>query len=285
MNIDLRLGQPGDAEPCGVICYDAFGAIADQHNFPHDFPSREFAVGLVSYLLSHRDVYAVVAETEGRVIGSNFLHEGGAIAGVGPITVDPRVQNTAVGRQLMQDVIRRSQARQSAGVRLVQAAYHNRSLALYTKLGFATREPLSVMQGPRIVNAVSDLDVRPASAGDLESCNQLCLEVHGHHRGGEVADAIAQGTATVVERDGRLTGYATMIGFMGHAVSEDNNGMKALIAATPEYAGPGFLLPTRNADLLRWALDNGLRIVQPLTLMTMGLYSEPAGAFLPSILF
>jgi hypothetical protein len=49
--------------------------------------------------------------------------------------------------------------------------------------------------------------------------------------------------------------------------------------------GPGFLLPTRNAELLRWCLEHGLRIMQPMTLMSMGLYNEPAGVFLPSVLF
>ena len=89
----------------------------------------------------------------------------------------------------------------------------------------------------------------------------------------------------VVERHGRITGYATLIGFFGHAVGESNEDMKALIAAAPSFAGPGFLLPTRNAELMRWCLQEGLRIVQPLTLMSTGLYNEPAGAFLPSILF
>jgi len=61
--------------------------------------------------------------------------------------------------------------------------------------------------------------------------------------------------------------------------------MKALIGAAPAFLGPGFLLPTRNAELFRWCLDHGLRVVQPMTLMSVGLYNEPAGAFLPSVLY
>jgi hypothetical protein len=37
--------------------------------------------------------------------------------------------------------------------------------------------------------------------------------------------------------------------------------------------------------MLSWCLENGLRIVQMMTLMTMGLYNAPAGAWLPSITF
>jgi hypothetical protein len=107
--------------------------------------------------------------------------------------------------------------------------------------------------------------------------------VHGHDRGGELKDAIAQGSATVVEHDGRISGYATVIGFFGHAVSETNSDLKALIGAANAFAGPGFLLPTRNGELFRWCLNNGLRVEQPMTLMSKGLYNEPAGAFLSSI--
>ena len=89
----------------------------------------------------------------------------------------------------------------------------------------------------------------------------------------------------MVEHGARITGYTTSIAFFGHAVGETNEALKALIAAAPAFPGPGFLLPTRNAELFRWCLDHGLRVVQPMTLMTLGLYNEPSGAFLPSILY
>jgi hypothetical protein len=49
-------------------------------------------------------------------------------------------------------------------------------------------------------------------------------------------------------------------------------------------AGPGILVPTANTDLFGWCLTSGLRIVQLMTLMTIGLYNQPAGSYLPSIL-
>ena len=61
--------------------------------------------------------------------------------------------------------------------------------------------------------------------------------------------------------------------------------MKALVGAAQAFPGPGFLLPTRNSEVLRWCLEQGLRIVQPMTLMSLGLYNEPRGAFMPSILY
>jgi predicted N-acetyltransferase YhbS len=285
MNVTLRPGKAEDAQACGQICYHAFKAIADQHNFPPDFPVPEITIGLLSYLLSQDTVYSVVAQSDGRIIGSNFLSEKGSIAGVGPVTVDPELQNSSVGRQLMENVIQRAEERQFAGVRLVQAAYHNRSLSLYTKLGFDIREPLSVLQGPPINVTIPGYSVRFATDTDVATCNNLCMKVHGHDRGQELMDALKGGTATVVEHNGHLTGYTTGLSLMGHAVGETNYDLQALIGAAPNFPGPGFILPGRNTSLLRWCLLNGLRITQPLTLMSKGLYGEPAGAFLPSILY
>jgi predicted N-acetyltransferase YhbS len=285
MNVTLRPGNSADATRCGAICYEAFKTIAAQHNFPPDIPSPAVATELLAGLLAHPGFYAVVAELDGQVVGSNFLDERSTVAGIGPITVDPAVQNRAVGRQLMQHVLARVTQRGFPGVRLVQAAYHNRSLSLYARLGFVAREPLSTMQGAPLAVQIPGYTVRPATERDLDACNQVCMQVHGHDRRGELRDAIQQGTATLVEHGGRITGYATLIAFFGHAVGETNAALKALIGAAPAFPGPGFLLPTRNGELFRWCLDHGLRVVHPMTLMSVGLYNEPAGAFLPSILY
>jgi predicted N-acetyltransferase YhbS len=285
MNVTLRSANSEDVQRCGVICYEAFKTIAEQHHFPPDFPSPEVAADLLAGLVAHPGFYGVVAELDGRVVGSNFLDERSTIAGIGPITIDPEVQNRAVGRQLMQHVLDRAMQKRFPGVRLVQAAYHNRSLALYTRLGFVAREPLSTMQGAPLAVQIPGYTVRPATEQDLDACNQVCAKVHGHDRQGDLLDAITQGAATVVEHGGRITGYAAPIAFFGHAVGETNEELKALIGAAPGFPGPGFLLPTRNAELFRWCLDQGLRVVQPMTLMSVGLYNEPSGAFLPSILY
>ncbi len=285
MNLTLRQGKPEDAEACGRICFDAFSDITAAHNFPPEIPSAEIAIGIFSHLLSHPGYYVVVAERDGEIVGSNALDERSTIAGVGPITVKPSGQNCGLGRQLMLHVLDRAAGRRCPGVRLVQAAYHNRSLALYARLGFEPREPLSCLQGPAIAAPLPGSTVRSARADDLIPCNQLCLRVHGHTRDGELREAIEEGSATVVERQGRITGYATMIAFFAHAVAETNDDLQALIAAAPAFAGPGFLVPTRNGDLLRWCFRHGLRIVQPMTLMTIGLYNEPRGAYLPSITY
>ena len=285
MDVTFRSGTAADAPACGRIGYEAFKAIAEQHHFPPDFPSAEIATGLYAMILGRSDIFSIVGERDGRIVCSNFLWEGDTIAGVGPITVLPAAQDASLGRRLMQSVLDRAESRHHAGVRLVQAAYHNRSLSLYTKLGFQAREPLSTLQGLPLNMELSGYRVRQANLDDLKACNTACRMVHGHDRRGEVTHAIDGGIATVVEHGGRITGYATGLGFFGHAVGRTNEELKALIGAAPAFTGPGFLLPTRNTELLQWCLQHGLRIIQPMTLMSLGLYQKPAGSFLPSILY
>jgi len=283
--LNLRPGRLEEAEALGKICFDAFAAIADAHNFPRDFPSAEVGTGMMTMLLSRPDIYSVVAEEGERIVGSNFLWEGDSVAGVGPITVAPQVQNSKIGRALMEDVIRHAEEKGIYSVRLLQSAYHNRSLSLYTKLDFDAVEPISCVQGAPVNVAIEGHPVRTATRDDIDAIDALTLRVHGHTRHNEVAGAIDMGIATVVERGGRVSGYTTAVGFFGHTVGESNDDVKALIGAAKEFGGPGFLLPTRNGDLLRWCFSQGLKIVQPLTLMSRGIYQEPRGTFMPSILY
>jgi GNAT superfamily N-acetyltransferase len=285
MAVLLRAAVPTDAGPAGRICYDAFRTIAEQHGFPPDFANREMTTQLLHELVSRPDVHGVVAEIDGHVAGSNFLWERAPVAGIGPITVDPALQNATVGRRLMEAILERAQRKRFRSVRLVQAAYHSRSLSLYTKLGFVAREQLAVVQGKAFEVQLPGYAVRRAREADVLAASEICRRVHGHDRREELIDAVRKGSATVVEREGRLTGYATDVGFFGHAVAVSTEDLKALVATAPTFSGPGFLVPVRDTDLFRWCLECGLRVVQPMTLMSVGDYQQPRGAYLPSVLF
>jgi GNAT superfamily N-acetyltransferase len=281
----VRRATPADAQVCGRICYEAFRTINEKHGFPPDLPSVEAAVGVLSMMFPHPRFYCVVAEIDGRPVGSNCLDERSIVGGVGPITIDPAAQNRGVGRMLMDSVLERAGTNGMAGVRLVQAAFHTRSLALYAGLGFDIREPLACMQGTTHRRSVPGCQVRAARLDDVDACNRLSQRVHGFDRGGELADAIGHGSAVVVEREGRITGYSSVLAFFGHTTAETNLDLQALIASAEGVGGPGILVPTRNSQIFQWCLANGLRVVQVMTLMSLGLYSDPAGAWLPSITY
>jgi GNAT superfamily N-acetyltransferase len=281
--LTLRPASKADVPECGRVCYDAFNTIAARHGFPPEYPSVEVATTLVSELIEHPGFFALAAECDGRIVGSAFLDERSAIVGVGHVTVAPDMQGRRIGRALMTAMLQRCTERRVPGVRLLEAAYKNRSMCLYAKLGFDVQEPIAIMQGDPLGLRIPEYGVRAATVADFETCNALCLRVHGHDRRGELSEALARGTARVVEHDGRVTGYTTGIGFYAHSAAETNDDLQALIGAAEAFSGPGFLVPMRNTELLRWCLAHGLRVVLVLNLMTIGLYSEPRGAFLASV--
>jgi GNAT superfamily N-acetyltransferase len=90
---------------CSLICHEAFRKINTYHSFPPDFPHVEVAQGVLWMMFAHPEFYCVVAESEGRIVGSNCLDERSVVAGLGSITVDPTAQNRGVGRRLMEALL------------------------------------------------------------------------------------------------------------------------------------------------------------------------------------
>ena len=97
------------------------------------------------------------------------------------------------------------------------------------------------MQGPTLQKTPPGYRVRPANPGDLTACNELCVRVHGHDRGGELSDAIQHRTAAVAEFDGSIKAYASSLAHFGHAVGDANQDLQALLSAATEFQAPGIL--------------------------------------------
>jgi predicted N-acetyltransferase YhbS len=285
--VTLRPARPEDAAECGRIIFEAFRAIHDRHDFRRDFASVEEAVGLAGMFISHPSFYGVVAESEGRVVGSNFLDERTDVRGVGPITVDPGVQQKGVGRLLMRAVLERG--RGARGVRLVQDSFNSLSLSLYASLGFEVREPLALLEGRPADAPLAGAEVRPMREEDIAGCAALSERVHGFSRAGELPDAVRHFKPFVLVRGGRVAAYAAAPTFwpLNHGVAETETDMRALLAGAAARSEEPlrFLLPTRQANFFRWSLGEGLRVVKPMNLMTLGEYREPAGCWFPSVLF
>jgi predicted N-acetyltransferase YhbS len=283
--VHLRPARPDDAGEVARIMFEAFAGVHDRHRFPRDFPTLDAAAALTSAFVAHPSIWGVVAERDGRIVGSNFLDERGEVRGVGPITVDPAAQAGGVGRALMQAVLDRAAG--AAGVRLLQDAFNTRSLALYASLGFEVTDPLVVMGGTPRAGLVDGYDVRRLTADDLDAAAELSARVHGYERTHEVSDALEAPHLEPVAatRDGELVAYATTLRFFpaAHAVAETQEAMAALISGAE--APVSFLLPIRQRELLRWALGAGLRVVKPMNYMVIGRHREARGAWIPSVLY
>ena len=227
--VQLRNAVPADIDAVGRIMFEAFRRFHESRGFPLDLPTVEAATDLAASQIADPCTYGVVAIAGGRIVGSNFLAEGDPIRAVGPISVDPDLQDTGVGRLLMQAVLKRSAT--AVGVRLLQDAFNTKSMALYASLGFRAREPMALMTGRPQSGLSPDLNVRPMMPADLAEADALARRVLGFARSIELRAAICRGTPVVLERGKRLVGYMTMpqMWLLNHAVAETEADLMDLI--------------------------------------------------------
>lgn len=138
--------------------------------------------------------------------------------------------------------------------------------------------------------------IRTAIPADIEACGHIMHkafkginESHGFSRTNDLRDALQAFTPFVAVRDGRVVAYASAADTwaQNHGVAETEEDMRALIlgmgASMSESVS--FLLPIRQTRFFRWCLDQGLRVVKPMTLMAMGDYQEPKGRYFTSVVY
>lgn len=287
MSTIIRPITNSDTEACGRIIFEAFKCFHDRHQFPRDFPTLEDAVQLTGLFVDHPGIFGVVAEVDGRIVGSNFLDERNPIRGVGPITVAPDAQAHGIGHQLMDTILERG--RNAKGIRLLQDAFNMSSLALYASLGFEVKEPITLMEGKPIGKAPAGVEVRLLRSDDLVECASLCMQVHGFERTNELRDALALFSPVVALRGSRITAYASAPSYwkLNHGVAQTEDDMRALILGTGAVITQplAMLVPARQVSFFHWCLRENLRALKPMTLMAMGMYREPNGCYFPSVLY
>jgi GNAT superfamily N-acetyltransferase len=289
MSLMIRPIEQNDAESCGKIGYQAHKTISSVQGYPSEQPSEEFGIGLIRRLLGNPNSWGVLAERQGKTLGSIFLHRflPSPVAVVGPLTVHPSAEGGA-GRMLMDAALTQARKQNHDQIRLGQSPSHIRSFVLYTKSGFTLREPLFLMQGQpqKGGNYTNNTNLRLVlDDNDVSVCNELCKSVYGFSREMELRQAKDQGVANMIEQDGAITGYAAGIGIFGHAVAKSNEELKTLIASASTILGTGFFAPARNHEVINWLLENGFQIGWPANLMTIGPYQEPLTPFLPSLAY
>jgi len=282
VKVKIRPAVISDAESCARVMYEAFKSIARRHQFPSDLPTLEHAMRVVIVCVSHPASFGAVAERSGRVVGSCFIDKRDQIYGLGPVSVEPKVQARGIGRKLVEAALQHGE--KAAGIRLVQDAFNLMSFSLYVSLGFEVKEPLALVEGRLRSLPLEEVKVRPLEKGDLDECEALCLKVHGFARTNELQDALNLSSAFVLLRQGCIKAYTSGVALWGHGVAETEADMKGLLLGV-EASRPQplrFIAPMRLNGFFRWCLSEGLRVVKPMTLMAMGRYLDPKGCYFPS---
>ena len=164
-------------------------------------------------------------------------------------------------------------------------------MALYASLGFEVKESLVLMRGKPQSQPPGGIEIRPLGREDLKACAALCQRSHGIERTNELQDALDAPRVCspfVALRDGRVTGYTyAVFRNLAQEVAETEADMQALISGVSATSAEplAFRLPIRQASFFRWCWSEGLRIVKPMTPMTVGAYLEPRGVYFPSGLY
>ncbi len=283
MTAELRQARADDVPELGRICYEAFKDLSDRHGFPSDFATIEFAQQVVGMLVAQEKAYSVGAFDDDAAKGSNFINMWGDVAGIGPISVDIAAQGEGIGRRLMDDVIATARSQGHDMIRLCQDAFNMQSLALYTAMGFDTREPLAYLALSS--EGLSDPGFRPATASDFDSMDELCQSIYRISRRGEYEVFLALGFPMFVLDRGQIVGY--QIGSaLGHGVAETTGDMLTLFAGYGANApGAHAFVPIRDGELYRGALAAGHRNFKVMNLMSLGPYEDPQGTYAPSVMF
>jgi GNAT superfamily N-acetyltransferase len=284
MSLEL-VPATADAIPrLSAICHEAFSALHDRFGIERDIPSSEVGEMIIGQTVRRPDYTGVMAVLDGEIVGSNFLCVADEVAGVGPITVDPKVQAKGIGRALMRWVIDEARRRGLRQVRLFQEALNTTSLSLYTALGFDWRDTGVLMHATPA--AADDPDVQPITADDLPAIAELSRQGYGFSRAGDAAQLIAwQVPGFLKRRDGKPVAYqfGTLFGHAGAATEED---LIALAAQSARHLPPPvarFICPMSRPGLFRKALAAGHRTGKLLSYMSLGDFTPPPGAHFPSI--
>ena len=199
--------------------------------FRTSFPSPEAAVGVISSMITNPGFYGIVAEVNGRIAGSNFMDERATIAGIGPISVDPEVQNSGAGRAMMQHMLDRVAANRMSGrppgadrisQSLFQPVREARLRNPRTAIG-NDQERRSRNRSPATQFAPPLMRMSPHAIGSIS----MCMDTNA---AANCATPSRLGRR-ICRASRRITGYATAIGYGGYAVGESNNELKALISA------------------------------------------------------
>jgi GNAT superfamily N-acetyltransferase len=282
---DVEIIRPGPEQvpELARICFEAFKGINERHGFPLDIPTLDAAGKLIGMLVSRSDYFAAAARVDGRLAGSNFMSVGDEVAGVGPISVDPALDDRGIGRCLMHAVLEHAHAIGKTQVRLLQTTYNAKSLSLYASLGFDVCAAIGVMAARPAANP--DPLVRRAVPADVPMLDELCRHVFKVSRWIEIEAAFAHGFPVYLrEQAGRLTAYF-IPGPMGHGASNSANEILAVIGESARQSTGEivFFCPLQLGDFFRKVLKAGHRLRKIMTYMSIGPYVSPEGIWLPSI--
>lgn len=261
-DVHLRLFEPGDVPQAQVL--------SSEQNWPHRVEDWEFALSLGS---------GVVAARDGKMLGTALCWEWGADnATIGLVIVAPALQGQRIGNRMMQALLDRLAPRHV----LLHATEAGRGL--YERLGFVATSEVAQHQGvlarlPQQAQREGDR-LRPLEGHDVESLMAIDARGTGMQRARLLRRAFAEGQSVVLERAGKVTGFAVLRRYgrgqaIGPVAAPDLDAACLLISECCRHVD-GFLRIDvhEGGGLSQWLQAQGLPRVGGGTVMVRGRVPE-----------
>ena len=161
--------------------------------------------------------FCFVAESGGRIVGSILGTDWGSIFVLGPVSVDPGQANRGIARALMAPVMDRVAARKFPLAALYTHSNSPKHIHLYESYGFNARLLTPIMSKPVAASAAPSGTRLWSSLppGERSQALAACRAVSGAVHPGldlsieiETLAALNQGDVVLVERNGKIAGFA-----------------------------------------------------------------------------
>ncbi len=213
------------------------------------------------------------ADEIGRVVGSAMWFAAGEdLAVIGMVIITPRLQEHGAGRWMMDHIL------EAVGSRDMVLNSTRAAFRLYLSLGF--RPGLTVWQHQGVVTGTPPVPpgARPMRPADEAAIRALDVAAFSAERRALFDTLLAVSEGTVIERGGRIAGFALCRRFgrghvIGPVVAESEADAVALVAPhVAAHAGEFVRLDTREPEgpLRGYLTASGIRFFDTVTSMAKG---------------
>jgi GNAT superfamily N-acetyltransferase len=171
----------------------------------------------LEFYVRQRDVYPLLAESDGVVVGTAIATRSGSVGWVGLVFVAPAWRGRGLGGELTRAVMRKLE---ELGCRSMVLAATELGRPIYDRLGFAVDGQYAVFGGSARPDAPTDPRIRRMAAGDLAAVCELDRLASGEDRA-HLIRALAY-DAWVVDDARQIRGFALRTPWgLGPAIAAD----------------------------------------------------------------
>jgi len=305
-DLEFRSPTAGDVDAVTAQTMESFNSFNASVGLAPEFHPESFARMVMEGCIAGDEGLIAVRRGDGACMGAVFNDEAdieeGAV-GCGPWSARWGATQAGVGRALVTQIVSRSVRHGASSIRLIQIAANNTSMALYTSLGFDTREPLMAWKGALRADFVAaelargaamGFSTRPIEPRDIAAIDAIHTECNGISRKRSLlAEASSERTRrdtflVVLDGKKRIVGYTTGLSPINHSVAKSDAALYYVLAAAHAAHAAALAADPSNPylqrppyqhtcvrlypALTRWMLDGGMRCSRQVNLMVLGAW-------------